>query len=177
MLRLGGDRPIRITCSNDPEVLPLNTVTPSGLAGLAKSAFHPPRRLPERPLAGIQAESLHSGAVRMPDIDPLRTPHCLCRLNAMQLPPHTPRQLMDGLAKKPSLRLRIARGWIVIGALMIVFIGAMAVAHYVYGMPVHDRNTGESSTPLNTLVVFMLLGGGGGFFLVMGVLLHRWKPA
>ena len=94
----------------------------------------------------------------------------------MHLPPHTPQQLLDGLAKQPSLRLRIARGWIIIGALMVVFISAMAVAHYVYGMPVHDRNTGESSTPANTLSIFMLLGGGGAFFLVMGILLHRWKP-
>lgn len=94
----------------------------------------------------------------------------------MHLPPHTPRQLLDGLAKQPGLRLRIARGWIIIGTLMVVFVSAMAVAHYVYGMPVHDRNTGESSTPANTLFIFMLLGGGGAFFLVMGILLNRRKP-
>lgn len=94
----------------------------------------------------------------------------------MHLPPHTPQQLLDGLAKQPSLRLRIARGWIIIGTLMVVFVSAMAVAHYVYGMPVHDGNTGESSTPANTLSIFMLLGGGGAFFLVMGILLNRWKP-
>ena len=63
------------------------------------------------------------------------------------------------------------------GGLVVVFISAMAVAHYVYGMPVHDRNTGELSTSANTLLTFVLIGGGGAFFVLMGVLLHRWKPA
>ena len=94
----------------------------------------------------------------------------------MRLPPHTPRQLRDGLAAQPSLRRRIARGWIIVGGLVVVFISVMAVAHYVYGMPVHDRNTGEFSTPANTLLTFVLIGGGGALFLVMGILLHRWKP-
>jgi hypothetical protein len=64
----------------------------------------------------------------------------------------------------------------IVGGLIVVFTGAMAVAHYVYGMPVHDRNTGDLSTPANTLLTFVLIGGGGALFLVMGILLYRWKP-
>ena len=112
----------------------------------------------------------------MAAVDPLRTPLAICNLPAMQLPPHTPKQLRDGLAAKPSLRRRIARGWIMVGGLVTAFICAMAVAHYVYGMPVHDRNTGDYSTPANTLLTFVLIGGSGAFFFVMGILLYRWKP-
>lgn len=94
----------------------------------------------------------------------------------MRLPPHTPQKLRDELAKQPNLRRRIARGWIVVGSLVLAFISAMAVAHYGYGTPVHDRNTGELSTPGNTLATLLLIGGGGALFLIMGILLYRWNP-
>ena len=95
----------------------------------------------------------------------------------MRLPPHTPQHLREGLAAQPSLRRRIALGWITVGGSGVVFVSAMAVAHYVYGVPVHDRNTGELSTAANTLMMLLLLGGGGLLFFVMGILLLRWKPA
>ncbi len=94
----------------------------------------------------------------------------------MRFPPLTPRQLREELAKQPSLRRRIARGWILIGSLMVLFVSAMAVAHYVYAMPIQDRDTGQLSTPADTLTMFALLGGGGMLFVVMGVLLNRWTP-
>lgn len=59
---------------------------------------------------------------------------------------------------------------------MVVFISAMAIAHYAYGMPVQDRDTGQLSTPANTLMTFLMIGGGGALFLVLGVLLYRWNP-
>jgi len=62
------------------------------------------------------------------------------------------------------------------GGLLVVFVSTLPVGHYVYGMLVHDRNTGEFPTPANTLLTFVLIGDGGAFFLLMGVLLHRWKP-
>ena len=94
----------------------------------------------------------------------------------MRLPPHTPQQLRDELAKQPAMRRRIARWWIAVGSLVVVFIIAMAVAHYVYGMPMHDRNTGELSTPANTLMMFLLIGGGGVLSVGMGIVLYRWDP-
>jgi hypothetical protein len=94
----------------------------------------------------------------------------------MGLPSHTLKQLRDELARQPSLRRRIARAWIGVGCLVAALITAMAVAHYVYGMPVHDENTGQLSTPANTLMLFLLIGGGGAVFVVMGILLHRWDP-
>lgn len=95
----------------------------------------------------------------------------------MRVPPHTPQHLRDGLARQPGLRRRIALGWITIGGLGVVFVSAMAVAHYVYGVPVHDRNTGELSTAAITLMMVLLLEAGGLFFFVMGIVLLRWKPA
>ena len=94
----------------------------------------------------------------------------------MPLPPHTPQQMREALAKDPSLRRRIARGWMLVGCLSMVFIGAMAIAHYAYGMPIEDRDTGRLSTPANTLMMFLMIGGGGALFLVLGMLLYRWNP-
>ena len=59
---------------------------------------------------------------------------------------------------------------------MVLFIGAMTIAHYAYGMPIEDRNTGQLSTPANTLMIFLMIGGGGALFLVLGILLYRWNP-
>ena len=63
-----------------------------------------------------------------------------------------------------------------VGSLMVLFIGAMAIAHYAYGMPIEDRDTGQLSSPANTLTTFLMIGGGGALFLVMGILLYRWNP-
>jgi hypothetical protein len=52
-----------------------------------------------------------------------------------------------------QLRL-LARGWMLVGSLLLVFISAMAIAHYAYGMPIEDRETGQLSTPANTLTTF-----------------------
>ncbi len=62
------------------------------------------------------------------------------------------------------------------GSLVVIFILAMAVAHYGYGMPMHDRDTGHLATPTKTLLIFLIIGGGGGLFFGLGVILYRWKP-
>lgn len=94
----------------------------------------------------------------------------------MKLPPHTARQVLRELGKKPDVRKKIARGWIIVGGLVVLFMSAMAVAHYAYGMPIQNRNTGANSTPVEALTGFLFIGGCGLLFLVMGILLHRWKP-
>ena len=93
----------------------------------------------------------------------------------MKLPPHTPAGVLRELSKKPDVRSRIARGWIIVGFLMMLFVGAMAVAHYVYGVPIQNNDTGKPETPAETLGGALFLGGGGMFFFVMGLLLRRWK--
>jgi len=94
----------------------------------------------------------------------------------MRLPPHTPKQFIEELAKQTNLRRRIARGWMIIGSLGVVFIAAIAVAHYAYGVPVYDDNNRQLSTPANTLMMLLFIGGGAASFVVMGILLYRWNP-
>jgi hypothetical protein len=94
----------------------------------------------------------------------------------MKLPPHTPRQVLRELGDKPDMRKQIARGWIILGGLVALFMGAMAVSHYVYGMPIQNRDTGVNSTPAEALTMLLIIGGGGLLFVAMGILLHRWKP-
>jgi hypothetical protein len=69
--------------------------------------------------------------------------------------------------------LYIAHGWIAVGSLMCLFVGSMAIGHYVFGMPVHDDKTGQLSTTLNILKTFLIIGGGGAWFATMGILLRR----
>jgi len=59
---------------------------------------------------------------------------------------------------------------------LLVFISAMAIAHYAYGMPIEDQDTGQLSTPANTLLTFVMIGGGGALFVLLGLLLCRWEP-
>jgi hypothetical protein len=106
----------------------------------------------------------------------LRLSDVLADWLVMRLPPHTRQQLKEELAKQPDLRRRIARGWMLGGSLLIVFISGMAIAHYAYGVPIQDRNTGQISTPANTLMTFLIIGGGGALFLALGILLYRWEP-
>lgn len=94
----------------------------------------------------------------------------------MRLPPHTPQRLREELAKQPSLRRRIARGWMLVGSLIVIFVSAMAIAHYAYGASIQDQDTGQLATPAKTLITFLTIGGGGALFLLLGILLYRWNP-
>lgn len=98
------------------------------------------------------------------------------KLPPMKLPPHTPAGVLRELAKKPDVRTRIAGGWIIVGSLVALGACAMAISHYVYGMPIQSTDTGKSETPAETLAGTLFLGGVGSFFTVMGLLLRRWKP-
>lgn len=60
-----------------------------------------------------------------------------------------------------------------LGSLLVLFIAAMAAAHYIFGAPIQDRNTGTLSTPENTLTTFLFIGGVGAFFAVAGFVLKR----
>lgn len=77
------------------------------------------------------------------------------------MPPFTPRQLRGELGKQPNLRKRLARGWILLGALVAAFAGVMAIAHYLYGVPVHYRATGQPMAPALLLAIVLFMGGGG----------------
>ena len=91
----------------------------------------------------------------------------------MSLPPLVPEQLRMAAEEQPNTFRRIARWWIAIGSLGVLFICIMAVAHFAYDMPLEDRTTGQPSTTANTLMMFSFIGGGGLLFIFMGILLDR----
>ena len=66
---------------------------------------------------------------------------------------------------------RIARGWMSLGSLLVVFVGAVAVAHYEFGMSVVDTSTGLPNTPEEIRSGLLLIGGGGAFLAVLGAIL------
>jgi hypothetical protein len=84
--------------------------------------------------------------------------------------------MFKALADQPDVRMHIARGWILIGSLGILFVGGIAIGDYAFDMPVHDRNTGELATSSEAMTNLLIVGGGMATFLVMGILLYLWKP-
>jgi len=72
-----------------------------------------------------------------------------------------------------STSQRVARGWIAVGALMVVLISAAAVGVFIFKMPVFDAHTGGLLTKAEAASSFLFIGGGGGLFLVLGLLMIR----
>jgi hypothetical protein len=81
---------------------------------------------------------------------------------------HVPKSMED---HREVLR-RVARGWIIVGSLVVLFIGAISIAHFFYGVPIHNRNTGQPSTPEETRAVLLFISSGGAFFVAMGAVLY-----
>jgi hypothetical protein len=92
----------------------------------------------------------------------------------MKLPPVTPRGVLRELANQPTVGSSIARWWIIVGALVAVFASAMAIAHFVYDVPIQNNDTGMPATSGEVIAITSLLAGGGSLFVVMGILLRRW---
>lgn len=92
----------------------------------------------------------------------------------MKLPPVTPRGVFRELANQPSVGLRIARWWIIVGALVAVFASAMAIAHFVYDVHVQNNDTGAPATSGEVIAITSVLAGGGLLFVVVGIFLRRW---
>ncbi|WP_210275204.1 hypothetical protein [Sphingomonas sp. So64.6b] len=73
----------------------------------------------------------------------------------------------------PSVFRRIARWWAVLGSLLVVLAGTMAIAHYGYGVPIYDENTGKVIDPKLAAALIIVLGLGGFLFAVAGTLILR----
>nr|WP_294815848.1 hypothetical protein [uncultured Sphingomonas sp.] len=73
----------------------------------------------------------------------------------------------------PSFFRRLARWWTAIGFLLLVFASVMAVAHYGYGVPIYDKNTGQISDPTTVAAILTMLGLGGLFLGILGILILR----
>ncbi len=73
----------------------------------------------------------------------------------------------------PSFFRRLGRWWTAIGSLLFVFASGMAVGHYVYGVPMYDKNTGQISDPTTVAAILIMLGLGGLFIASLGILILR----
>lgn len=93
----------------------------------------------------------------------------------MKVPPVTPQGVFRELGKQPSLARRIARGWMSVGSLLAVFAIAMAVAHFAYGVPIQNNDTGKPATNGEIASVVALFVGIGSLFVVLGYALRRWS--
>jgi hypothetical protein len=85
----------------------------------------------------------------------------------MRLPKLLPNQLTQFM-ERPAIVRFFARWSIGVGAFAVLFILAMAIGHFVFGMPINDADTGEPLTPEKALGIFILLGGAGAFFVIDG---------
>lgn len=90
------------------------------------------------------------------------------------MPPVTPRGVLHELSKQPSVGLRIARTWMIIGSLLPLLAIAMAVAHFGYEVPIQNNNAGRPATSAEVIGITSLFAGGGLFFVIMGFTLRRW---
>lgn len=73
----------------------------------------------------------------------------------------------------PSFFRRLAKWWTAIGFLLLVFSSVLAIAHYGYGVPMYDKNTGQISDPTTAAAILAMLGLGGLFFAIVGILILR----
>ncbi|WP_212611940.1 hypothetical protein [Sphingomonas baiyangensis] len=93
----------------------------------------------------------------------------------MKMPPVTPQGVLRELGKQPSLARRIARGWMAVGSLLALLAIAMAVAHFAYGVPIQNKDTGTAATDVEIASVVALFVGGGLLFVALGYALRRWS--
>lgn len=95
----------------------------------------------------------------------------------MKMPPVTPKGVLRELSNQPSVTQRIARWWMVVGSLLAVFAIAIAVAHFGYGVPIQNNDTGQPATTGEIIGVTALFVGGGLLFAVSGFVLRRWSQS
>ena len=90
------------------------------------------------------------------------------------MPPTTPRELFSKLQRKPTIGMRIAGGWVLVGSLVALFAAVFVIAHFGFHVPVQNNDTGRPATSGEVLFVSLLLMGGGLFFVAAGLALRRW---
>jgi len=93
----------------------------------------------------------------------------------MKMPPVTPKDVFREVSNQPSVTQKIARGWMIVGSLLTMFAIATAVAHFGYGVPIQNNDTGKPATAGEVVSVTALFIGGGLLFVVLGFILRRWS--
>jgi hypothetical protein len=67
----------------------------------------------------------------------------------------------------------IGRGMLVIGVLGVVFASTMAIAHYVFGMPIYEGHTHHLVSPKSIAQFIALFLGAFGLCAILGWALIR----
>lgn len=80
------------------------------------------------------------------------------------------------MRKTPSdIFPQIAWGWLVVGLLGLAVVAAIAVSHYIFGVPEHGAHGGGSHA-LGVATNLVAMGSGFGLFAVLGgwfLILHK----
>jgi cytochrome bd-type quinol oxidase subunit 2 len=63
---------------------------------------------------------------------------------------------------------RIPQAMIVIGSAFMALALAMTVGHFVFGVPIYNRNTGQPSSDFAVAILAFAFGGIGGFLVLAG---------
>jgi len=72
---------------------------------------------------------------------------------------------------------KMAQGFFVLGLLGLAFVSAFAIAHYIFGVPVHQGHSQRLASPTVVATTLILLAAGsGGFALLGGVVLFYGMP-
>lgn len=72
---------------------------------------------------------------------------------------------------------KMARGFCVLGLLGLAFVSAFAIAHYTFGVPVHQGHSqGLASPTLVARTLILLAAASGGFAVLGGVVLFYGVP-
>lgn len=85
----------------------------------------------------------------------------------MRLPPVTPEGVLKELRSKPDITRRIAFWWTILGIGVPLFAITFAVAHFFFGQPILNRDTGQYMTD-GEILQFTAIFVVGGLFFVMG---------
>lgn len=66
---------------------------------------------------------------------------------------------------------KMARGFCVLGVLGLAFASAFAIAHYIFGLPVHQGHSQRLASPVVVARTLVMLAAGSGGFAVLGTLM------
>lgn len=68
---------------------------------------------------------------------------------------------------------KIAQGWIVLGALGLIFVFVFAIAHYVFGVTVHEAHSQHVASSKQMSRTLIMLFAGSAAFTAVGWALFR----
>jgi biotin transporter BioY len=77
----------------------------------------------------------------------------------------------------PEILSRVFRGWRFLGLAGLGFLFAFAIAHWIFGVPLYDRDSGQVASEAEAIWLLVILIAGFSLFAVAGFLgvrfMHR----